>query len=122
MKKLVAVVFVSSLVACGGGGGDVDAFVKLDTSKGEAFAAGGEDCAVKAKSVREWRSKHNAEYKNAQKKLKEKYPDGPPKDVMEKHGEQLKKNKKAVMDAMFKCTNTPEFDAAIDDTKVDSEK
>ena len=118
MKKLtgglMAVLFV---VACGGGGGDIDSFMKLDTAKGEAFAVGGDDCVAKAKSVREWRTKHNAEYKAAQKKVNEKYPKGPPKDVMEKYGDQIKKNKKAVMDAMFKCTNTPEFDAAIDDTK-----
>jgi hypothetical protein len=114
---LVAVVLSAALAACGGGGGDIDSFVKLDTTKGEAFAAGGDDCAAKAKSVREWRTAHNAEYKAAQQKLKEKYPDGPPKDVMEKHGEQLKKNKKAVLDAMMKCTNKPEFDAAIDETK-----
>ena len=108
---------ISGLAACGGGGGDIDAFVKLDTSKGEAFAAGGADCVEKAKSVRAWRSKHNAEYKAAQKKLKKAYPDGPPKDVMEKHGAQLEKNKKSVISAMIKCTNTPEFDAAIDETK-----
>lgn len=108
---------VAAASACGGGNEDIEAFIKLDTAKGEAFAVGGDDCVAKAKSVREWRSKHNAEYKSTQQKLKEKYPDGPPKDVMEKHGEQIKKNKQAVMGAMVKCTNTPEFDAAIDETK-----
>jgi hypothetical protein len=117
MKKLAGYLVVVMVAAACGGGGDVDAFVKLDTAKGEAFAAGGDDCAVKAKSVREWRTKHNAEYKAAQAKLKEKFKDGPPKDLKEKYGEQLEKNKKAVMGAMFKCTNTPEFDAAIDETK-----
>lgn len=116
ISGLVAVMLSGALAACGGGS-DIDSFVKLDTAKGEAFAAGGDDCVVKAKSVREWRTAHNAEYKASQQKLKEKYSDGPPKDVMEKHGEQLKKNKKAVMDAMMKCTNKPEFDAAIDETK-----
>ena len=122
MNKLTGMIAslmgAAGLAACGGGGNaDLEAFIKLDTSKGEAFAVGGDDCVAKAKSVREWRSKNNKDYKAAQEKLKEKYPDGPPKDVMEKHGEQIKKNKKAVMDAMFKCTNTPEFDAAIDETK-----
>ena len=121
MKKLAGGIIAVLLVACGGGG-DIEAFVKLDTSKGEAFAVGGDDCVAKAKSVREWRTKHNAEYKDMQKKLKDKYPDGPPKDLQEKHGDQMKKNKKNVMDAMLKCTNTPEFDAAIDDTKVKEEK
>lgn len=113
---LIAVMVSSVLVACGGSG-DIDDFVKLDTAKAEAFAAGGDDCVAKAKSVREWRTKHNAGYKAAQDKLKEKYKEGPPKDVMEKHGEQMSKNKKAVMDAMFKCNDTPEFGAAIDETK-----
>ena len=121
MKKLtgslVALMFAGALVACGDDAGDLDAFMKLDTAKGEAFAAGGDDCVAKAKSVREWRSKHNAEYKKARKALNEKYPKGPPEDVMKKHGEQINKNKKAVMSAMIKCTNTPEFDAAIDETK-----
>jgi hypothetical protein len=117
MKKLAGLM-VGMLLACGGGSGDLEAFIKLDTAKGEAFAAGGEDCAVKAKSVREWRSKNNAEYKALQNKLKEQYPDGPPKDVMEKNADQMKKNKKAVMEAMFACTSkSKEFDAAIDETK-----
>jgi len=115
-KGLMAVMFVGGMAACGGGG-DIDSFVKLDTSKAEAFATGGDDCVAKAKAVREWRSAHNAEYKAAQDKLKEKFKDGPPKDVMEKYGDQMKSNKKAVIDAMFKCTNTPEFDKAIDETK-----
>lgn len=116
IKLWVFSLMVAGASACGGGG-DIEAFIKLDTAKAEAFAAGGDDCVAKAKSVREWRSKHNAEYKSTQKKLQEKYPDGPPKDVLEKHGEQIKKNKQAVMGAMVKCTNTPEFDAAIDETK-----
>ncbi|MGE0546957.1 MAG: hypothetical protein AB7O24_16780 [Kofleriaceae bacterium] len=122
MKKfamgLVAVLCAGGLAACGGGGGDdIDAFMKLDTAKGEAFAVGGDDCVAKAKSVREWRTKHNAEYKAAQAKLKEKFKEGPPPDVKAKYGDQMKKNNSAVMDAMMKCTNKPEFDAAIDETK-----
>ena len=112
---LAAVLLCGSLAACGGDG-DIDAFVKLDTVKGEAFAVGGDDCVEKAKSVREWRTKHNAAYKAAQQKLKEKFKDGPPKDA-EKYADQMKKNKKAVMSAMMKCSNTPEFSAAIDETK-----
>lgn len=122
MKKLAFLAVMLIGTACGGGSGDIDAFLKLDTAKGEAFAVGGDDCVAKAKSVREWRTKHNAEYKSMQDKLKKSYPDGPPKDFLEKNGAQLKKNKSAVLDAMMKCTNTPEFDAAIDETKGDSEK
>lgn len=119
IKSLLSGVVVAALFAsaCSKGGGDLESFVKLDTSKGEAFAAGGDDCAVKAKSVRAWRSKNNAAYKAAQDALKKQYPKGPPDDMKAKYGEQLAKNKSAVMDAMVKCTNTPEFDAAIDETK-----
>jgi hypothetical protein len=113
----IAVIALFASACSKGGGGDIESFVKLDTAKGEAFAAGGDDCIAKAKSVREWRSKHNPEYKSAQDAVKKQYPKGPPKDVMDKHGEQLKKNKSAVMDAMMKCTSTPEFGAAIDETK-----
>jgi len=114
MKMMAGLLFVL-LVGCGGGD-DLDAFVKLDTAKGEAFAVGGDDCVAKAKSVREWRTKHNKDYKAAQEKLKEKYPKGPPAEMKEKYGEQMAKNKKAVLDAMFKCSSTPEFGAAIDET------
>lgn len=120
MIKIISRVAIVALFASAcskGSGGDIESFVKLDTAKGEAFATGGDDCVAKAKSVREWRTKNNAAYKSAQDAIKAKYPKGPPKDVMEKHGEQLGKNKSAVMDAMVKCTNTPEFDAAIDETK-----
>lgn len=103
------------LTACGGGG-DIDAFVQLDTEKAAAFATGGEDCAAKADAVRAWRTNHNAKYKEMQGKLKDAYPKGPPADVMEKHGEQLEKNKKAVMGAMFACANDEAFGKAIDET------
>lgn len=115
--SVLAVVLAGAGCGGGGGGADLEAFVKLDTAKGEAFAVGGDDCVAKAKSVRAWRTAHNAEYKAAQAKLKAQYPKGPPKEAMDKHGAQLTANKKAVVGAMMKCTNTPEFDAAIDDTK-----
>ena len=58
---------VLALGACGkgkgGGSSDVDAFMKLDTDKGVAFAVGGDDCVAKAKSVGDWRKAHTAEYK-----------------------------------------------------------
>jgi hypothetical protein len=109
-----------ALGACSkGGGGDVAAFMKLDTEKGEAFKAGGDDCAAKAKSVGDWRSKNTAKYKELQNKLKKEWPDGPPKDVKEKYGDQMKANKKAVMDAMMACTNDPAFSKMMDDTKAE---
>ena len=121
MKKLagglIAIMFVAGLAGCKKGGDDIADFVKLDTSKGEAFAVGGDDCVAKAKSVREWRTAHNAEYKAMQSKLKEKFAGGPPKEVTEKYGDQLKKNKMAVIDATMKCSDNAEFGAAIDETK-----
>lgn len=69
---LGSLVLAMGLVACkGGGSGDIDAFMKLDTEKAAAFAAGGEDCAAKAKSVGDWRTKNTANYKAMQKKLNE---------------------------------------------------
>src|SRR5262245_38608573 len=86
-----------ALGACGkkgGGSADVEAFMKLDSDKAVAFAAGGEDCVAKAKSVGDWRSKHTAEYKALQKKLNDEWPKGPPKDVLDKFGDKMKENKK----------------------------
>ncbi|MDQ3335451.1 MAG: hypothetical protein M4D80_09820 [Myxococcota bacterium] len=116
---LGSLVLVVSLGACSkGGGGDVDAFMKMDTEKAAAFNVGGEtDCVAKAKSVGDWRTKNTAKYKEIQKKLNAEWPKGPPKDVQEKYGVQMKANKKAVMDAMFACTNDPAFSKMMDDTK-----
>lgn len=109
----------AALGACSKGGGDVDAFIKLDSDKAVAFAAGGDDCVAKAKSVGAWRKQHTAEYKAMQKKLKEQWPDGPPKDVKEKYGDKLKANKKAVMDAMFACSSNEAFGKMMDETKAE---
>jgi hypothetical protein len=107
------------LGACSKGAADVDAFIKLDTEKAAAFSAGGTDCVAKAKSVGDWRSKNAANYKAMQKKLGEVWPKGPPKDVQEKYGDVMKANKKAIIDAMFECTNDPAFDKMMDDTKTE---
>src|SRR5262245_23642545 len=110
-----------ALGACGKKGassGDVDAFMKLDSDKAVAFAAGGEDCEAKAKSVGEWRKAHTAEYKALQKKLNEQWPKGPPKDVLDKYGDKMKENKKAVVDAMFACSNNEAFGKMMDETKT----
>lgn len=121
MTKVAAclIVLVSSgMVACGGGGSrDIDEFVELDTRRSEAFAAAGNDCVAKAQSVREWRTKHNAAYTAVRDRLQQRYKDGPPKAALEKFGEQLKKNKQVVKDAMIACRGTPELAAAIEDTK-----
>ncbi|HEY5928081.1 MAG TPA: hypothetical protein VIV11_40620 [Kofleriaceae bacterium] len=108
-----------ALGACGkkGGSADLEAFMKLDSDKAVAFAVGGEDCEAKAKSVGEWRTKHTAEYKALQKKLNEQWPKGPPKEVLEKHGDKMQANKKAVMDAMFACSNNEAFGKMMDETK-----
>jgi len=121
LKHLVAgLVLASGLAACSkGSSADVDAFMKLDTAKGEAFAAGGKDCVAKAKSAGEWRKAHSAEYKELQAKLNKSWPDGPPKDVQEKYGEQMQKNKKAVINAMMDCSNDETFGKMMDDTKAD---
>ena len=111
---------VIALGACSkGGGGDVDAFMKMDTEKAAAFNAGGEDCVAKAKSVGDWRKANTAKYKELQKKLNAEWPKGPPKDVQDKYGAQMKSNKRAVMDAMMACTNDPAFSKMMDDTKTD---
>jgi len=106
-----------ALVGCKGGG-DIDAFVKLDTDKAAAFDVGGDDCVAKAKSVGDWRTAHSADYKAMQKKLKESFKDGPPKDIMEKYGEQMSKNKKSVVDAMMKCSSNEAFGKMMDATKA----
>ena len=118
---LGSLVLATGLVACkgGGGSGDIDAFMKLDTDKAAAFSAGGEDCVAKAKSVGEWRTKNTANYKAMQKKLNEQWPKGPPEDIQKKYGDQMKANKKAVVDAMFKCSNDPAFSKMMDDTKTE---
>jgi hypothetical protein len=111
---------VVALGACSkGGGGDIDAFVKLDSDKAVAFAAGGTDCEAKAKSVGEWRKAHTAEYKALQKKLGEQWGKAPPKEVQDKYGDKMKANKKAVMDAMLACTNNEAFGKMMDETKTE---
>jgi hypothetical protein len=105
------------LLGCGGGSSDIDAFMTLDTEKAAAFEVGGKDCAAKAKSVGDWRSKNTARYDEMRKKLNDEWPKGPPKDVQEKYGDQMKKNKKAVMEAMLECSNDPAFSKMMDDTK-----
>jgi hypothetical protein len=122
MKHLIGTVALTvALGACskGGGSADVDAFMKLDTDKAAAFSAGGADCVAKAKSVGDWRTKHTAEYKALQKKLNDQWSKGPPKEVTDKYGDTMKANKKAVMDAMFACTNDPAFSKMMDDTKTE---
>ncbi len=101
----------SASASGGGGNADLDAFLKLDSEKGEAFAAGA-DCAAKAKTVGDWRTKHSAEYKALQKKI-----GNPPKDWMDKNKEKLDANKKAVMDTMVKCSNDQAFSDMMDKTK-----
>ena len=116
---LGSAVLALALGACSKGGGDIDAFMKLDTEKGAAFKVGGEDCVAKAKSVGDWRKANTAKYKELQKKLNDQWPKGPPKDVQEKYGAQMKENKRAVMDAMMACTNDPAFSKMMDDTKTE---
>ena len=121
MKKVIGcVVLAAALFACkGGGNADIDAFMKLDSDKAVAFAAGGDDCVAKAKSVGDWRKAHTAEYKALQKKLNAQWSSGPPKDVMDKYGEKMKANKTAVVDAMMKCSNDETFGKMMDDTKTE---
>lgn len=101
-----------SLVLGCGSDGAIEEFVKLDNSKGEAFAAGGEDCAAKAKVVGEWRKKNTKRYDEIRDSLKDKYKEGPP----EKYKADLTKNKKAVRSAMMACSNDPAFGAMMDET------
>jgi hypothetical protein len=108
-----------ALVGCKkGGNADIDAFVKLDSEKAVAFKTGGDNCDEKAKAVGDWRKKNAANYKAMQNKLKEQWPKGPPEDVLKKHGDQMKANKTAVIDAMLACTGTASFDKMMDETKV----
>lgn len=122
-KLIGAGLLAVALLACGKGGGggsnEVDAFMKMDTDKAAAFAVGGDDCAAKATSVGEWRTKHGAAYKAAQKKLGEQWPKGPPKDVQDKYGATMKANKQPVVDAMMKCTNDAAFSKMMDDTQTE---
>ncbi len=116
---LGSLTLVLALGACkGGGSGDVDAFMKLDSDKAVAFAVGGEDCVAKAKSVGDWRKAHTAEYKALQKKLNDQWSKGPPKEVLEKYGAKMKENKKAVVDAMFACSSNEAFSKMMDETKT----
>lgn len=91
---------------------DIEEFVKLDNEKGVVFAVGGDDCAVKAKSVGEWRKNNTKHYNELRKTLGEKYQAGPP----EKYKEELAKNKDSVMGAMMKCAKDPAFDKMMADT------
>jgi len=117
---LAGVALTFALGACkkGGGSGDIDAFMKMDTEKAAAFSAGGTDCAAKAKSAGDWRTKNTANYKKLQAKLNEQWPKGPPKDVQDKYGDVMKANKKAVVEAMMECSNDPTFGKMMDDTKA----
>ena len=123
MKHVLAsLTLVLAIGACkkgGGGSADVDAFMKLDSDKAVAFSAGGEDCTAKAKSVGDWRKAHTAEYKALQKKLNAQWSSGPPKDVLDKYGDKMKANKKAVMDAMLACSNNEAFGKMMDETKTE---
>jgi hypothetical protein len=117
-KHLGAALTLAFTMGCGGGGGgDFEAFLKLDSEKAVAFSAGGDDCVAKAKSVGDWRKANTANYKAMQKKLNDQFGKEPPKDLMEKHGTTIKANKKAVMDAMFKCSSNEAFGKMMDETK-----
>jgi hypothetical protein len=119
---LGSLTLVLALGACkkgGGGGADIDAFMKLDSDKAVAFAAGGTDCDAKAKSVGDWRKAHTVEYKAMQKKLNDSWPKGPPKEVLDKYGDKMKENKKAVLDAMMACSSNEAFGKMMDETKTE---
>ncbi len=113
-RLLLAASIALPLSACGGGG-LIDDFVALDTAKAAAFEVGGDDCDAKAPSVAKWRAENNARYKELQEALNKEYPEGPPDDAKAKHGEQLQKNKKAVMGAVIKCADNEAFGKAIDE-------
>jgi hypothetical protein len=117
MMKMKLAALVLALGACGGGGGEFDKFMKMDSEKAAAFNVGGKDCKEKAKSVGDWRTKNSADYQAQRKALGDKYGKDVPKDVMEKYGDQIKSNKKAVMDAMFACSSDPDFSKMMDATK-----
>jgi len=114
-----SVAFAGALGGCGKGNADLDAFMKLDSDKAVAFAAGGEDCVAKAKSVGDWRKAHTAEYKALQKKLNDQWSSGPPKEVLDKYGAKMKENKKAVMDAMMACSSNEAFGKMMEETKTE---
>ena len=120
MKNLMTFALVVALGACGkgGGSGDIDAFMKLDTDKAAAFKVGGENCEEKAKSVGAWRKANTEKYNAMRKKLNEQWPKGPPEDVQKKYGEQMKANKSAVMDAMLACSSNEAFGKMMDETKT----
>jgi hypothetical protein len=52
-------------------------------------------------------------------KLDGQWPKGPPQDVLDKYGDTIKANKKAVIEAMMACSNDPTFGKMMDDTKAD---
>jgi len=121
---LASATLVLAIGACGkkgsgGGGGDWEAFIKLDTEKGVAFTAGGTDCAAKAKSVGDWRKANTANYNVMRKNLNAAFPKGPPEEIQKKYGDQMKKNKSAVMDAMLACSNDEAFGKMMDETKTE---
>lgn len=124
IKHVLASAALVVAMGCGnkGGSADIEAFMKLDTEKAAAFAVGGENCEEKAKSVGDWRTKNTANYKAMQKKLNELWPKGPPDDVKKKYGDQMKKNKSAVLDAMMACSSNEAFGKMMDDTKTADEK
>ncbi len=97
---------------------DVDAFVKLQTEKAVAVATGGEDCEAKAKRVGEWRTKHASEYNVLQRQLNQRWPKGPPHEVLEKYDETMKKSRKVVDDATFTCSRNKIFAKMMADTRM----
>ena len=76
------------------------------------------DFAAKAKSVGDWRSKNTATYNEMRTKLNAKWGNNPPAEIMEKYGTTMKANKKAVIDAMFACSNNPAFSKMMMETKT----
>ena len=115
--KLICLALMSVLTfsACGGNA-DLDAFLALDTDKAKAFT--GETCADIAKTAGAWRKANTANYDAMREKLKAAYPEGPPKDFVEKHKTQMDANKKAVIGATIKCSDDPDFSAMMDETST----
>ena len=114
---IVALALTAGACGKGSSSSELDAFMKLDTEKAAAFNAGGDDCAAKAKTVGDWRKANTAKYNEMRGKLKELWRKGPPKELQDKYGEQMKANKKAVMSVMLKCSNDPAFSKMMDETK-----
>ena len=101
----------------GDGAADYEAFVKLEREKAAAFAVGGEDCVAKSKSLGEWRAKNAAAYKALQTKLSARWPKGPPEELTTKHGEKVKEDNKAVIDAMLACKDNAELSNVMEELK-----